>query len=255
VSGEALAMDAGVFTGWLRHRRFTPVPHEFSYPIFMVLLDVDRLEPLMRVSRFTSYNRWNWAAFDERDYFGDPRVPLRERLEQDARRAGCDLPDGRILLLTHLRYLGYCFNPVSFFYCLDRGGQIQLILAAVSNTFGGRHNYWLRPDEATAGESGAFCAAAAKSLDVSPFLERDLDYTFALTPPADRAVAHIRTLKRGRLVLDATLALDRRPWSAKEVRRVLIRHPAMTLSVVARIHWQALRLWSKGVPAYERSTR
>jgi DUF1365 family protein len=255
VSGDALAMDAGVFTGWLRHRRFTPIEHEFSYPIFMALLDVDRLEPLMRVSRFTSYNRWNWAAFDERDHLGDPRLPLRERLAQDARQAGFDLPDGRILLLTHLRYLGYCFNPVSFFYCLDRGGQIQLMLAAVSNTFGGRHNYWLRPDRATAGESGAFRAAAPKSLDVSPFLDRELDYTFAFTPPIDRAVAHIRTMKQGRLVLDATLSLDRRPWSAKELRRTLVRHPAMTLSVVARIHWQALRLWSKGVPAYERSTR
>jgi DUF1365 family protein len=255
VSGDAQVTDAGLFTGWVRHRRFTPVPHEFRYPIFMALLDVDRVEPLMRVSRLTSYNRWNWAAFHERDHFGDPRVPLRERLNEDARRAGCHVPDGPILLLTHLRYLGYCFNPVSFFYCLDRSGQIQLMMAAVSNTFGGRHNYWLSPDGAVKADSGAFRAAATKSLEVSPFLEPDLDYTFAFTPPADRAVAHIRTLKRGQLVLDATLVLDRRPWSAKEVHRVLIRHPAMTLSAVAHIHWQALRLWSKGVPTFERSTR
>ena len=253
MSGEALAMDAGVFTGWLRHRRFTPVEHEFNYPAFMALLDVDRLEPLMRVSRFTSYNRWNWAAFDERDHFGDPRLPLRDgwqMMRARRRSAGRPHPAG-----TFPRVLGYGFNPVSFFYCLARAGQIQLMMAAVSNTFGGRHNYWLRPERATEEQSGAFRAAAPKALDVSPFLERDLDYTFAFTRPADRAVAHIRTMKQGRLVLDATLSLDRRPWSAQEVRRVLIRHPAMTLSVVARIHWQALRLWAKGVPAYERSTR
>jgi len=90
----------------------------------MTCLDVDRIPELMRVSPFSSYNRWNWAAFHERDHFGDPRLPLRARLRQDSDAAGLSLPDGPIFLLTHLRYLGYNFNPVSFYYCHDLQGEI-----------------------------------------------------------------------------------------------------------------------------------
>ena len=142
-------IDSGLFVGTLRHRRFTPVAHAFTYPLFMALLDIDRVPELMRVSAVTSYNRWNWASFDDRDHLGDPSRSLRERLDVDAARHGIDLPDGPIFLLTHLRYLGYCFNPVSFFYCFDRAEQLQVVLAEVSNTFGGTHNYWLRPDSAS----------------------------------------------------------------------------------------------------------
>ena len=138
-------IDSGLFVGTLRHRRFTPVAHAFTYPLFMALLDVDRVPQLMSRSRLTSHNRWNWASFDDRDHLGDPSRPLRERLVVDAARHGIELAGGPIFLLTHLRYLGYGFNPVSFFYCFDRAGQLQVVLAEVSNAFGGSHNYWLRP--------------------------------------------------------------------------------------------------------------
>ena len=244
-------IDAGLFVGTLRHRRFTPVPHTFTYPLFMALLDVDRVPELMRVSRVTSHNRWNWASFHDRDHLGDPTRPLRERLAADAARHGIELPSGPIFLLTHLRYLGYGFNPVSFFYCFDGGERLQVVLAEVSNTFGGVHNYWLRSDPA----SRTFRAAAAKSLYVSPFMPVDLDYAFAFTPPAGRLVAHMETLRAGAVCFDATLSLERRPWRAGEIRRALLRYPAMTANVVAGIHWQAFLLWWKGVPLVRRVTR
>jgi DUF1365 family protein len=244
-----VVIDSGLFVGSLRHRRFTPVPHAFTYPLFMALLDIDRLPELMRVSAITSYNGWNWASFDDRDHFGDPSHPLRDRLETDAARHGIELPAGRIFLLTNLRYLGYCFNPVSFFYCFDRG-RLQLVLAEVRNTFGGTHNYWLRPDSS----SRTFRAAATKSLYVSPFMPIDLQYAFAFTPPEERLVAHMKTLDAGSACFDATLSLERRPWSAAEIRRALVRYPAMTATVMAGIHWQALRLWWKGVPIVPRLT-
>ena len=243
-------IDSGLFVGTLRHRRFTPVAHAFSYPLFMALLDVDRVPQLMRRSRLTSHNRWNWASFDDRDHLGDPRRPLRERLVVDAARHGIELPAGPIFLLTHLRYLGYCFNPVSFFYCFDRAERLQFVLAEVRNTFGGAHNYWLRPDSA----SPTFRAAATKSLYVSPFMPADLEYAFAFTPPTGRLVAHMKTVTAGSVCLDATLSLERRPWNAAEIRGALVRHPAMTAFVLAAIHWQALRLWWKGVPAVRRLT-
>jgi DUF1365 family protein len=160
------------------------------------------------------------------------------------------LPGGPIFLLTHLRYLGHCFNPVSFFYLFDRDGKLGLVLAEVRNTFGGARLYWLPPHVG----SSTFRSEAAKSLYVSPFMPPDLDYRFALTPPADRLAVHIDSLGNGARLFDATLSLERRPWTAREIRRQLVRHPAMTMSVIGAIHWQALRLWWKGVPVVRRLT-
>lgn len=243
-------IDSGLFIGTLRHRRFSPIAHAFTYPLFMALLDIDRLPELMRVSRVTGYNRFNWASFHDRDHLGDPARPLRERLAVDAARHAIDLPDGRIFLLTHLRYLGYGFNPVSFFYCFDGAGRLQLVLAEVNNTFGGSHNYWLRPNPGCR----TFRAAAAKSLYVSPFMPVEVEYAFAFTPPADGLVAHMESARAGAVLFDATLTLERRPWDAAAIRWALVRYPAMTVAVVARIHWQAWRLWWKGVPLVTRVT-
>ncbi len=243
-------IESGLFVGTLRHRRFAPVAHAFTYPLFMALLDIDRVPELMQVSAFTSHNRWNWAAFDDRDHLGDPSRPLRERLAVDAAPHGIELPSGPIFLLTHLRYFGYCFNPVSFFYCFDSAGQLQVVLAEVSNTFGGGHRYWLRPDATRRG----FRASTAKSLYVSPFMPVDLEYAFAFTPPTRTLVAHMEASQGGSVGFDATLSLERRPWNATEIRRVLVRHPAMTARVMAGIHWQALTLWWKGVPVVPRIT-
>ena len=244
-------IEPGLFVGTLRHRRFTPLPHAFTYPLFMALLDIERVPELMDCSWLTSQTRWTWASFDDRDHHGDPGRPLRERLVIDAARHGVELPAGPIFLLTHLRYLGYGFNPVSFFYCFDRAEQLRVVLAEVNNTFGGTHNYWLRPDPA----SRTFRAAAAKALYVSPFMPADLEYTFAFTPPADRLVAHMETSQAGSVGFDATLSLERRPWTAAEIRRVLVRYPAMTIKVMAGIHWEALRLWWKGVPVVPADSR
>ncbi len=112
-------MESGIYSGTLRHRRFSPARHEFTYPLFMVFVDIDRLPELMKVSPLAGYNRRNWVSYLERDHFGDPAKGLRERVSRDAEKKGVVLPTGQIFLLTHLRYLGYNFNPVSFFYCYD----------------------------------------------------------------------------------------------------------------------------------------
>jgi DUF1365 family protein len=243
-----MVIESGVFVGTIRHRRFAPVAHAFTYPLFMVLLDIDRVPQLMAQSRLTSHNRWNWASFDDRDHLGDSSRPLRERLIADATRHGIELPVGPIFLLTHLRYLGYCFNPVSFFYCFDDAERLQLVLAEVNNTVGGTHNYWLRPSST----SPTFRSTATKAFYVSPFMPIELDYGFALTLPAERVVTHMKAVSAGSLCFDATLSLERRPWNATEVRRALVRYPAMTANVTAGIHWQALKFWWKGVPAVRR---
>jgi DUF1365 family protein len=238
----------GLFVGRLHHRRGGATPHAFGYDVFMALLDVDRIAELMRVSRWTGYNRFNWAAFDDRDHLGDPSLPLRARLAVDAAQQGLTLPDGDIFLLTHLRYLGYCFNPISFFYAFDRSGALRLVMAEVHNTFGGRHTYWLTPER----DGDVYRAAARKDLYVSPFLPVDLEYRFALTLPGDRCVSRIEATRDGGRMFDASLSLERRAWTASNLHRCLRRQPLMTAAVTAAIHWQALRLWAKGVPVVPR---
>jgi len=244
--------EPGLYTGTLRHRRFRPRKHEFAYKLFMAWLDIDRIPEQMAQSPWTSYNRFNWASFQERDHFGDPRLSLRERVAEDARGHNVPLADGPIFLLTHLRYLGYCFNPISFYFCYGRGGCLDSILAEVNSTFGESRNYWLSAHNREPSGTG-FRYRCPKTMHVSPFMGMNLDYEFVLAEPGERVVAHMNTIERSaspQPFFDATLVLEREPWTARNLGRVLLRHPLMTAKVIGAIHWQALRLFLKRVPVF-----
>jgi DUF1365 family protein len=175
-------------------------------------------------------------------------------LELDAEAQGISISEGPIFLLTHLRYLGYCFNPVSFFYCYDRQGAVQAVLAEVNNTFGESHNYWLW--DANRLESGKTLRFhCPKLLHVSPFMKLELDYGFVFTLPGPNLTVHMNTLDEGRIFFDATLKLKRRPWTGRSLHLALLRHPLMTAKVMGSIHWQALRLYLKRVPFYSNPGR
>jgi DUF1365 family protein len=247
-------MTSAIYTGTLRHRRFKPVKHDFTYPLFMVFLDIDRIPELMQASRFTGYNRWNWASFHDRDHFGDPALPLRQRLSNDALRAGIPFPDGPVFLLTHLRYLGYNFNPISLFYCYDKTGELRTVMAEVNNTFGETKNYWLSEANRLA-SFGSQHYRCAKSMHVSPFMPMEMDYDFILTAPSDCLVAHMNTLDKGNVSFDATMILARQPWSAYALHRALRSHPWMTAKVITAIHWQALKLYLRKVPVFTHPAR
>lgn len=250
--------EPGLYNGTLRHRRFRPRKHEFTYTLFMAWLDIDRIPDLMAQSPWTSYNRFNWASFQERDHFGDPRRSLRERVAQDARMHGVPLPEGPVFLLTHLRYLGYCFNPISFYFCYDQSGHLDTILAEVNSTFGESRNYWLWTHNRQP-SSNSLHYRCRKTMHVSPFMDVNLDYEFVITEPGEKLVAHMNTIERGaaspQSFFDATLALEHEPWTARSLSRVLLRHPWMTAQVIGAIHWQAFRLFLKQVPVFTHPAR
>lgn len=241
-------IESGIYTGTLRHRRHEPKRHEFTVPLFMVLADIDRLPELMSRSPFSSYNRWNWASYQERDHFGDPQLTLRQRLEQDAALHSIALPAGKIFLLTHLRYFGYTFNPVSFFYCCGESGECETVLAEVNNTFGETENYWLTPELERAPGGSSHRYLFDKTFHVSPFMALGQRYDWTFTQPGDNLVVESMNFEEGRLLFDSTLSLERRDWTAGEMSRALLRYPVLTAKVVFAIHWHAVRLLMKRVP-------
>lgn len=247
-------MDSALYIGELRHRRFFPVKHFFTYPLFLTFLDIDRIADAMKISPFTSHNRFNWVSFFDADHFGDPLQSLRKRLEQDAAKEGIVLPDGQIFLLAHPRYFGYVFNPVSFFYCYNRAGNLETILAEVNNTFGESHNYWL-DEKCSLRAANSKRYQAQKAFHVSPFLPMSLGYEFTFTNPGKRLTAHMAVNEGSRLQFDATMTMQRQPWNASCLHRTLLRHPWMTAKVIFQIHWQAVKLLLKRVPVFNHPAR
>jgi DUF1365 family protein len=235
-------IESGLYAGTVRHRRFRPAEHAFTYPVFFAWLDVDRIPELMARSWLTGYNRLRPASFHEADHLGDPSRSLRERLAADAAAAGHTLPSGPIYLLSHMRYFGYTFNPVSFFYCFEPDGRMPLVMAEVNNTFGETCNYWIP------GDGGRIRATAEKKFHVSPFIEPDCRYDWEIGVPGRSLTVQLDVAHSGQPLLDCTLVLEHRPWSAGALVRALLRYPWMTVRVITAIHWQAVRLWLKGVP-------
>lgn len=243
------APASAIYTGWVRHRRHAPRPHAFRYRLFQPCLDLDELDRVFDRRWFWSVGRRNLAEFRRSDYLGDPAVPLKEAVLARVESATGRRPSGPVRLLTHLRYFGYCFNPVSFYYCFDPAGErVETIVAEVTNTpWHQTHNYVLAPtgDE---GANGHHVWRFPKAFHVSPFMGMDMDYEWQFTDPGRRLGVHMVNHRGGEILFDATLTLERRPIDAANRRRALMQFPLMTGKVVAAIYWQALKLWWKGVP-------
>ena len=253
-------MHSAIYAGIVRHRRFSPVRHEFRAPLFMMYLDLAELPTVFRGSWFWSVERMNIATFRRRDHVGDRKQPLAETIRALVEAKTGHRPRGPIRLLTHLSYFGYCFNPLSVFFCFDEtGDRLQSVVAEVTNTpWGERQCYVLSTDcdgDESATETPTNSTGSSKhdfqfpkSLHVSPFMEMNFQYHWHLTGPGQQLILHTENCREGETTFDATLTLTRIPISTRTLAWALVRYPLMTIQVVAKIHWHALRLWWKGVP-------
>ncbi len=245
-------MHSAIYHGWLRHRRFAPRAHAFRYRLFMVYLDLAELDSVFRKRWLWSTRRRALAQFAREDHFGDPAVSLDRAVRDLVEQRGARRPDGPIRLLTHLRYFGHCFNPVSFYYCFDASDRrVETVVAEVNNTpWGERCCYVLDQPRSTAGRVQAY--HSDKAMHVSPFMPMDLRYDWRVGLPGERLGIHMALEGKGggAKAFDATLRLERAPITGARLAGVLLRFPLITIQVVAAIHWQALRLWLKRVPVH-----
>ena len=242
---------SALYEGWVRHRRHAPHPHAFRYRICLLYLDLDELDRVFTGRMLWSIGRRNVAEFRRSDYLGDRSMPLADAVRERVRSETGRAPGGPIRLLTHLRYFGHCFNPVSFYYCYAADGTtLEYVVAEITNTpWKERHSYVL-PVASARRQGRVLRWDFRKAFHVSPFLPMQRDYAWRFTAPEQSLHVHMDVLREGTRELDATLVLERRELTGANLARALWRYPAMTLRVVAAIHWQALRLWLRRNPVY-----
>lgn len=246
-------LRSAIYVGRVRHRRMTPVDHAFSFPLFMMYLDLAELDGVFRGSRMWSTRRPALAWLRRSDYLAPHAISIADAVRARVEAETGVAPSGPIRMLTHLRYYGYCFNPVTFYYCSDAADtRVDTIVAEITNTpWRERHAYVLHPGMDEAENPGRRRFRFAKTFHVSPFMPLDIDYDWTFSDPGPDLFVHMNLRRPGQnKVFDATLTMQRRPISPAALRGLLVRYPMMTAQVIARIHFEALRLWLKRAPIH-----
>lgn len=227
--------------GQVMHDRLRPKRNRFCYPVFYVRLNLGRLDECN--SLWFGVDRRRLASIRTRDYGPRDGSSLEEWMRRLLREQDISA-DGEIWLQTFPRIAGMAFNPVNFWHCYDAQGCLKAVLAEVNNTFGDSHCYLLQPDIR---DGRAVCA---KRLHVSPFCQVEGEYRFRFRLGASSQVTRIDYHDAGGLMLETAIAGKAQPCSDGALFKAMLRQPLLCIGIVARIHWQALRLWRKGVPFF-----
>jgi DUF1365 family protein len=238
-----MSWQSALYVGAVMHRRLRPKLHQFRYRAFWLLIDLDEIPDLTARLKLFSHNRFNLFALHEADLGDGSATPLRMQAERLLAKAGIDIAGGAIRLLCMPRTLGYSFNPISIYYCHRSGGELAAIIYEVHNTFGERHSYVA----SVATKSDEIRQNCRKAFYVSPFMDMDLAYQVRLTAPAARVAVGINASKGGERVRHASLAGLRRELTDRALLQTFLRIPLVTAKVTLAIHWEALRLWLKGM--------
>jgi DUF1365 family protein len=239
-----MAPASALFYGHVTHARLRPKQHRLAYRIYSLLLDLDELGALDRRLKLFSVDRFNLFSFRSRDRGDRSGRDLRAQVESSMRAVGIEPDGGPIRLLTMPRLLGWAFNPLSVFFCHDRQGVLKAILWEVDNTFGERHGYMI---PVAAGSGSEIVQRCDKAFYVSPFMEMDLSYCFRVSPPGDRLSISIETSDAEGLVLSARHLARRTELTDAALLKAFFAIPFLTLRVIGGIHWEALKMWMKGL--------
>ncbi|MGF9693831.1 DUF1365 domain-containing protein [Rhizobium sp. 0TCS1.26] len=238
---------SALYAGTVVHARQRPKRHSLRYRVFSMLIDLDDVENLDRSLKLFGYNRRGVFSFWDKDHGSGETGALRTWVEGHLRQVGIDKTDTRIRILCYPRMFGYVFNPLTIYFCEDPDGRLLALLYEVCNTFKERHTYII---PAAGASDGAVRHSCAKAMYVSPFVPMDCTYDFDITPPGERVRIDIHERDADGPLLFAGFAGRRKPLDDRGLLKMLVTYPLMTLKVVAGIHWEAFRLWRKGVPIH-----
>jgi len=256
-------MNSCLYVGQVKHRRFSPKRHDFSYKLFYTCIDLDEMDNVFDDHRLWSVDRANVASFRTRDHLKafsrergyDDTVPLAERVRDYLELSTGERYRGQIRLLTHFSYFGFRFNPVSFYYCYaDDNETLKTIIAEVNNTPWGEQHCYLIPapdDRVSDIKTSHVRYFTRKEFHVSPFMPMDIDYDWRFSAPDDELFVHMENHREGEKLFDATLRLEQQELTARNLNTALLRFPFMTLKVVAAIYFQALLLLIKRIPVFD----
>ena len=233
-------MTSAIYTGVVAHERFKPRTHRLRYRLAQMLFDLDA----MPRGRLFSRNRFNLVSFRDRDHLDGSDVDLRVQVEQALAEAGLRPDGGAIRLLCMPRILGHAFNPISVFFCYHRDGGLMALLYEVNNTFGQRHSYLIAVDDPSAGSVHQRCD---KAFYVSPFMTMAMTYDFRVVPPAATTAVVVHGDDAQGRVITASFVGRRSEVSDAALLGMVLRHGLLSLKVLGAIHWEALRLWLKGM--------
>lgn len=244
---------AQFLVGPVMHARLKPVGHRFTYQVFALLIDLSQVQAAGRLSRFFSVDRPNLLSFRQKDHGptgagDDPATAISRILTE----AGLKTPPKRLLLLCYPRVFGFVFNPISIYFAYDSNDELVGLVYEVRNTFGDKHCYVapIKPGELS--EAG-LRQSREKVFYVSPFLAPRLFYHFRIRPPDSGGLA-VRILEKDIEGPILAASFSGRPLAITDLAclRLAFGLPLMTLKVVAAIHFEALRLWFKGVRFFHR---
>jgi uncharacterized protein len=242
IEGDAAAL----YVGKVMHARLKPVGHRFSYRVMSLLIDLDRLAAADGQTPLFGVNRRALCSFHEADHGDRDGTSLRNYAQRCAAEHGIDLTGGRVLLLCYPRLLGYGFSPLSVYFGYRASGQLALVIYEVRNTFGEMHAYVLPVKDGDVSPAG-IRQQQDKRFYVSPFIEMETHYHFRLVAPKERVKLRILETDREGPLLSATFDGHRRRLTTKELLCSFLVLPAVSVKIMAAIHWEALRLWLKGV--------
>jgi len=235
---------AKLIRGQVMHDRMRPRRHRFVYPVFYVRVNLARLSELN--SAWFGVDRYRLASIRTRDYGARDGSDLQSWMRAILQDAGI-AADGEIWLQTFPRLFGFVFNPVSFWYCYDRSGALRAVLAEVNNTFGQSHRYLLSADGPITADVDII---SNKDMHVSPFCRVEGFYCFKFRETENSSLVSLDYYDESDLLIKTTVGGRAEALTSRNMLGAILRQPFLTLSIVAGIHWQALRLWIKGVRFY-----
>jgi DUF1365 family protein len=241
--------STGIYTGAVVHRRLRPKSHLLRYNVFTLLLDLDGLDAISQDADLLAVNRFGLVSFQERDHGDGSRAGLRHWVDERLREAGVADPTSlSVRVLCYPRILGFVFNPLTVYFCETKDNRTVAILYEVNNTMGERHTYVI---PVTGDPSPPLRQSCDKAMYVSPFTPMKGKYSFRVVPPMESVAVGIQQSDLDGPLLNASFTGSWEPLSNQSLRKALIRHPLMTLKVIAGIHVEAFKLWRKGIPFFK----